>query len=386
MHTSADQLNQVVSRAVRQAEKWQLPPNWSRDQWREELLAVAYLAVLKANREYDAKKGVPFEPFAIQRAVSAMLSHFRWEWRYALRNGCTNTDDPEDANLERYPLDPQSDAFVQQIINREVLQRAMCSLTVRERDVLEQIFWLERTEREAASALGMSLRTLHTHKERALAKLRRALEGETALSARSTGQSPGRKAALVLIPRLALLALAAVSLLLFVKQMQDVTVPVPRPIEQAIKRLEQAMARREYEAQERRRKEMLKLDLAIGQQMPMPSTDINENPIQASPAGYKVVFTTADLDPRNYRPMVKWLREDSARDTRVEWIVVCTGTKKQVQQSQRDVPGVHVVWDKKAQLHKRWNAFFYPRAYTVDSFGRLKHMTYLVEPRMLFKD
>lgn len=51
MHTSADQLNQVVSRAVRQAEKWQLPPNWSRDQWREELLAVAYLSVLRANRE-----------------------------------------------------------------------------------------------------------------------------------------------------------------------------------------------------------------------------------------------------------------------------------------------------------------------------------------------
>lgn len=149
-----------------------------------------------------------------------MLSHFRQEWRYALRNGCTNADDPEDANLERYPPDPQSDAFVQQIINREALQQAMCSLTARERDVLEQIFWQERTEREAASALGMSLRTLHTHKERALAKLRHALEGEAALSARSTGQSPGRKAALVLIPRLALLALVAVSLLLFVKQMR----------------------------------------------------------------------------------------------------------------------------------------------------------------------
>ena len=59
---------------------------------------------------------------------------------------------------------------------QHALGKALHMLTAEEFEVVEELFYLEKTEREVSAALHMSKTTLHRKKERVLAKLRGLIE------------------------------------------------------------------------------------------------------------------------------------------------------------------------------------------------------------------
>lgn len=169
-------LNEVVHKALRKAYRWQTPCNWSTSQWQEELVGVAYLACLEAEGDYDPVQGLPLQHFLLQRTLSALLSHYRREWRFASRYTPIDLADPDNETDSKQPdpTDPESDTFVNQVCLSVDVQRAMSSLTAREREVLVMVFWDQMSERDIADRIGVALSTVCVYKDRALRKLRRA--------------------------------------------------------------------------------------------------------------------------------------------------------------------------------------------------------------------
>ncbi|GIV17974.1 MAG: hypothetical protein KatS3mg022_3409 [Armatimonadota bacterium] len=170
-------LNEVVQKALRKAYRWQTPGNWSTAEWREELVGVAYLACLEAEGEYDPAQGPSLQHYLLQRTLSALLSHYRREWRFASRCTCLDAVGPNDKlnTAPPDPPDPESAAFVNRVCLSVDVRRALSSLTARERQVLMMVFWDGMSERDIAARTGVALSTVCVYKDRALRKLRRAI-------------------------------------------------------------------------------------------------------------------------------------------------------------------------------------------------------------------
>lgn len=73
------------------------------------------------------------------------------------------------------PEDSAETAAVRRILVEE-LDKALHSLSEKEMALVEELFFLERTEREACATLDMAKSTLHRRKEEVLEKLRKKLE------------------------------------------------------------------------------------------------------------------------------------------------------------------------------------------------------------------
>lgn len=58
----------------------------------------------------------------------------------------------------------------------QALEKALHTLPDDELNLIEELFYLEKTEREVSAALHMSKSSLHRKKERILAKLRKLIE------------------------------------------------------------------------------------------------------------------------------------------------------------------------------------------------------------------
>lgn len=171
-------MHEVVRSALRKAYQWQTLCHWNSSQWREELVGVAYLAALQAGGEYDPARGIPLQPFLLQRTLSALLTYYRREWRFASQCIPLGAITPEDDEPDAQPLDPpdpQSSEFVEQLCLSEDVRRALNSLTARERQVVVMAFWDGMSERAIAETLGVALSTVCVYKERALRSLRRAM-------------------------------------------------------------------------------------------------------------------------------------------------------------------------------------------------------------------
>ncbi len=171
-------LDEVVQSALRKAYRWQTPCHWNTSQWREELVGVAYLAALQAGGEYDPARGLPIQPFLLQRTLSALLTYYRREWKFGSQCIPLVTTSPEGDEPDAQSIDlpdPQSNDFVEQICASEDVRCALRSLTIRERQVVVMVFWDGMSERAIAQTLGFALSTVCVYKERALRKLRRAL-------------------------------------------------------------------------------------------------------------------------------------------------------------------------------------------------------------------
>ncbi len=173
-------LHRVVLEAVRCACRWTTPCNWDSRQWKEELQSVAYLAALEAQQDYDPARGVAEEQFVLSRTLSALLTYYRREWRFAHRCNVPvvvpeNEGDCEHNLLEQEP-DPEAERFVEDICRSDALQRAMRRLSAREREVLYLYFWEQLTDRQIAERVGVSLASVSVYKERGLGKIRSVLD------------------------------------------------------------------------------------------------------------------------------------------------------------------------------------------------------------------
>src|SRR5213075_1775771 len=77
-------LRSAMQSGFKRMRSWRVPPNWSRDDWLEELAAVATAAAWQALCDFDPDRRVPLAGFGYCRIISRCLARYRKEWRYAL--------------------------------------------------------------------------------------------------------------------------------------------------------------------------------------------------------------------------------------------------------------------------------------------------------------
>ncbi len=149
---------------------WQVPPNWSRDDWFEEINAVGTAAVWQAVCEFNPQRGIPLAGFGYCWMMSRCLARYRKEWRYALHIVSSDSCEKETTTFKG---PSPSIAKVNGIhYSSYDLPGAVGALPAEERQLIEQLFWKERTETELAHALGTNQSTINRRKWTILGNLR----------------------------------------------------------------------------------------------------------------------------------------------------------------------------------------------------------------------
>ena len=166
-------LGSAVQSGLKRTRSWRVPPNWSRDDWLEELAAVATAAACQALRDFDPDRGVPLAGFGYCQIISRCLARYRKEWRYAVHIDASNSREKESTTFERPELNASFSAKLNETHpSNDDLRGAIGALPAKQRRLIEQLFWEERTETEVAEALGTSQSTISRRKRAILNGLR----------------------------------------------------------------------------------------------------------------------------------------------------------------------------------------------------------------------
>lgn len=148
---------------LRRALSWPVPPNWSFGQWQEELQAVGMETAWLAQQAYDADAAISLTDFVSFRVASRSLHRYRQEWRFALRVV------PLGKEIEQDPAGTESGREPELSIE---LRSALEKLHEPERWLIDQLYFVGRTESEIASGLGISQPAVSKRKYAALRHLR----------------------------------------------------------------------------------------------------------------------------------------------------------------------------------------------------------------------
>jgi DNA-directed RNA polymerase specialized sigma24 family protein len=158
----------MTSDLLRKIFAWREPPNWSRQDWREEIKAEAIAAECEAERDFDSSLGVPLGAFIGQRILARALTRYRREWAYGRR--CRH------ASLNR-DLDGISHSAEWVADESESSRHFLHQMSDHDRRLIECLFWEGRTEVQAARELRCSQAAINQSKHRILAQLRRRMSG-----------------------------------------------------------------------------------------------------------------------------------------------------------------------------------------------------------------
>jgi RNA polymerase sigma factor (sigma-70 family) len=129
----------------------------------EEVLHMAYLAVLEGRARYDGRSAFRTWLFGVIRLTASQLRRRRWLRGALLDRNAHRIDRP----AEQVPLETA-------VIERERasrLERALEQLSVRQQRVLQLVFYHGLTVDEAAGTLGISVGSARTHYARGKARL-----------------------------------------------------------------------------------------------------------------------------------------------------------------------------------------------------------------------
>jgi RNA polymerase sigma factor (sigma-70 family) len=176
MKTSWDE---TLALCLARAKRWRTPPNWSVPDWHDELFAHAAAAGCQAEAEFDPSRNVPFCAFAYQRIMARLLTRYRQEWSYGLRNLSADDDAPQAASDPPASLTAKCPLCADRFDCakcREPLLSAVASLSPEDRALLQELWWQEKTEAEVARRLGVSQQAVNKRKRSLLKNLRRRLE------------------------------------------------------------------------------------------------------------------------------------------------------------------------------------------------------------------
>ena len=169
-------LGSAMQSGLKRTRSWRVPPNWSRDDWLEELAAVATAAAWQALCDFDPDRGVPLAGFGYCRIISRCLARYRKEWRYALHLVASDSWENETATFKHRNLTASFAAKVDgPHRSNDDLRGAVGALPVERRRLIEQLFWEERTETEVAGAMGVNQSTISRRKQAILHGLRMKL-------------------------------------------------------------------------------------------------------------------------------------------------------------------------------------------------------------------
>ena len=169
-------LGSAVQSGLKRTRSWRVPPNWSRDDWLEELAAVATAAAWQALCDFDADRGVPLAGFGYCQIMSRCLARYRKEWRYALHLVASGSREEESTTFERPELNASSAAKLNETHpSNDDLRSAIGALPAKQRKLIEQLFWEDRTETEVANTMSINQSTINRRKRTILKSLRMKL-------------------------------------------------------------------------------------------------------------------------------------------------------------------------------------------------------------------
>jgi len=172
-------LGSAVQSGFKRIRSRQVPPNWSRGDWFEELTAVGTAAAWQAVCEFDPERGVPLAGFGYCRMMTRCLARYRKEWRYALHLVASDSCE-KPTTFKRFGLAVSSVTTVNGTHpSNDHLRGAVGALPAEQRRLIEQLFWEERTETEVANAIGTNQSTINRHKQAILNGLRMELRDRT---------------------------------------------------------------------------------------------------------------------------------------------------------------------------------------------------------------
>jgi len=169
-------LGSAVQSGLNRTRSWRVPPNWSQDDWLEELAAVATAAAWQALCDFDPDRGVPLAGFGYCRIISRCLARYRKEWRYALHLVASDSGEKETTTFKHPGLTASSAAKVNGThSSNDDLRGAVGALPPEQRRLIEQLFWEERTETEVANTMHVNQSTINRRKRTILKSLRMKL-------------------------------------------------------------------------------------------------------------------------------------------------------------------------------------------------------------------
>ena len=163
---SDETLGSAVQSGLKRTRSWRVPPNWSRDDWLEELAAVATAAAWQALCDFDPDRGVPLAGFGYCRIISRCLARYRKEWRYALHLVSSGDCCEEESTPSKHPgLAASSAAEVKGTYrSNDDLRGAVGALPAEQRRLIEQLFWEDHTGTEVAATIGTNQSTINRRK------------------------------------------------------------------------------------------------------------------------------------------------------------------------------------------------------------------------------
>ena len=138
---------------------WKIPPRWSRLDWAEETKAQGALAAFQACCEFDPNRRTPLFAFLYQKVIEAVWTLYRREWKLGLRT----------REIDRL-ADHTACVHNQRAFDAiEFLDK----LNESDRNLLFQIYWQGRDERELAAIFGISQQGINKRKHSILKDLKR---------------------------------------------------------------------------------------------------------------------------------------------------------------------------------------------------------------------
>ena len=136
----------------------------------EEVLQMAYLAVLEGRARYDGRSAFRTWLFGVIRLTATSLRRRQWLRRTLLDRNAHRLDRPVELQSS------ETDAI--QRDRAERLQRALEQISERQRSLLQLVFYHGLTVDEAAATLGISVGSARTHYARGKARLAALLDSE----------------------------------------------------------------------------------------------------------------------------------------------------------------------------------------------------------------
>jgi RNA polymerase sigma factor (sigma-70 family) len=133
----------------------------------EEALQSAYLRVLSGRARFDGRSSVRTWVFGVIR-LTAMEEGRRRRWWVARNAGAESALDARDPS-------PGADAMVESSERRATLVGALATVSPRQREVLQLVFYHDMTIEDAARVMRISLGSARTHYERGKKALARRL-------------------------------------------------------------------------------------------------------------------------------------------------------------------------------------------------------------------
>jgi RNA polymerase sigma factor (sigma-70 family) len=158
-------LKDICHVAHRRLQSWQPPPNQSARNWSEERAQLAEVAAHAAVTALQTTEKPRPGQFIYDYIIASVRTQYRREWSYSLHFTVCDmrTSLDEDETIEPLQED-RNPAYAE-------LHDALQELDAAQRFVLEQLFFLGKTESELAGSLHISQRAVSKRKQVALKAL-----------------------------------------------------------------------------------------------------------------------------------------------------------------------------------------------------------------------